>query len=198
MAEFIVRARSGPTRADSFRAAIGQGHGVEFLADIVRHTLFVAQGHRQDAVLHLVLEKSQDFSRVVSLTAAELGSVGDLHEVALLELIACILAAGETLGKNETAVAGAGLQVQAISFEHLVRDKAAGYPTYVLSPKGSDIRETPLTAKDVYVMTDHTPMPKNTFKSMARQGVKRLSLGPQMLHAAQCITLIHNERDRRC
>lgn len=198
MAEFIVRARAAPTQADNFRAAIGRGQGVEFLADIIRHTLFVAQGHRDDAVLHLVLEKSQDFSRVITLTGAELGSVGDLHEGALLELIARALAEGEGLGKDEAVTTGEGLIVQATSFEHLVRDKASGLPTFVLSPKGSDIRETPLTASDVYVMTDHTPMPKNTFKSMARQGVKPLSLGPQMLHAAQCITLIHNEHDRRC
>ena len=66
MIEFIVRARSAPVEADRFLASIGTGVGVEYLADIVRHAMFISQGHRSDACLSLVLEKSADFSRVRS------------------------------------------------------------------------------------------------------------------------------------
>ncbi|MGV0033836.1 MAG: hypothetical protein ACNYPE_02355 [Candidatus Azotimanducaceae bacterium WSBS_2022_MAG_OTU7] len=65
MIEFIVRARAAPVAADRFLEAIGTGAGVEYLADIVRHAIFVSQGHREDTKITLVLEKSQFFSRVV-------------------------------------------------------------------------------------------------------------------------------------
>ena len=76
MVEFIVRARAAPVRPDSFRAAIGQSQGVEYLADIIKAGLLVSQGHRPDVAIHLVLEKSLDFSRVVTLKGADLGSFG--------------------------------------------------------------------------------------------------------------------------
>ena len=54
----------------AFRAA--KGAGLEYLADIVRHGLFVSQGHRDDVSVALVLEKSRDYSRVVELQGAPL------------------------------------------------------------------------------------------------------------------------------
>ena len=84
-----------------------------------------------------------------------------------------------------------------MSFEHLVKSRAEEQLVYVLDTSGQDIRSEQLPEDVVFVMTDHTPMPKNTYKSMARQGVRKLSLGPIMLHAAQCVTIIHNELDRQ-
>jgi tRNA (pseudouridine54-N1)-methyltransferase len=67
----------------------------------------------------------------------------------------------------------------------------------MLDRKGDDIRQTAMPADPVFLLTDHIPMPKKTFKSLARQGVEKLSLGPVMLHASQCISIIHNELDRQ-
>jgi tRNA (pseudouridine54-N1)-methyltransferase len=197
MVEFIVRARAAPTDAARFRAAIGAGLGVEYLADIIRHSLFLGQGHRESTRLSLVLEKSQDFSRVVEITGSRLGSLGNIHEAALLAAVADALEAGSRLGKEESVVDDRGIAVKATSFEHLVKARAQEQSVFLLDAKGADIRETELPEAPVFVLTDHTPMPKNTFKSMARQGVTKISLGPRILHAAQCVTLIHNELDRR-
>ena len=67
----------------------------------------------------------------------------------------------------------------------------------MLATKGEYLRHIDLPLDGTFVLTDHIPMPKKTFKSMLRQGVKKISLGPRMLHASQCITLINNEYDRR-
>ena len=66
----------------------------------------------------------------------------------------------------------------------------------MLDAKGVDIRDPLISDNAVFLLTDHTPMPKKTFNSLARQGVMKLSLGPVMLHASQCISVIHNELDR--
>ncbi len=199
MNEFIVRARAAPVDADRFLALIGQGQGVEYLADIVRHVLFVSQGHRDNVTLSLVLEKSQDNSRIVSFSGETLGSLSDIHEQSLLRAIADALQVGAKLVKHETIVDKRGVSVTAKSFEQLVRERCEAGPVFLLDPDGEDVRDpglSELLERAAYVMTDHTPMPKNTYKSMQRQGVRKLSLGPQMLHTAQCVSILLNELDR--
>jgi tRNA (pseudouridine54-N1)-methyltransferase len=195
--EFAVRARAAPVDARRFLAAIGTGAGVEYLADILKSGLFVAQGHREDTAVHLVLEKSQDFSRILTFSGAELGSVSGLHESDLLDAIAHALKSAGTLSKDASVIDDRGVGVAATSFEHWVKASAENRQVFMLHPDGQDIREVELPIDPVFVMTDHTPMPKNTYSSMARQGVSKLSVGPIMLHAAQCISIIQNEMDRR-
>ncbi len=197
MVELIIRARAAPASPKQFAAAIGGSEGVEYLADIIRNSLFVSKGHRDDVLLHLVLEKSADFSRVVSFTGDELGTIGGLHEKHLLALIMTALEAGVGLEKARQVNAAPGISVAAMSFEHLVKEKAQAKSVYLLDRKGEDIRDCGLNNESVFVMTDHTPMPKKTHRSMARQGVTPVSLGPVMLHASQCISIIHNELDRQ-
>lgn len=180
----------------AFLSAVGTGAGVEYLAQIVVNALFVSKGHRPDAALTLVLEKSGDFSRAVTLRGDRLGSIPDLHENGILAVIADSLAAGEGLGKEAVATDERGIRVQAISFERLVKARLETSPCYLLDMSGADIRESRLAPDAVFVMTDHTPMPGKGSKSLVRQGVSPLSLGPVALHASQCITLIHNEMDR--
>ena len=54
-------------------------------------------------------------------------------------------------------------------------DKTEQHPVYLLSKSGADIRELDIDQSCVFVMTDHTPMPKKTFSSMARQGVVKVA-----------------------
>lgn len=197
--EFIVRARAAPVQADPFLNAVGRGNGVENLADILRNALFVAQSHRGDTVLSIVLERSQDFSRIVTIDGMTLGTIENLHETALLGVIAQALRAGEKLGKNEVAVDSRGVSVRAASFEQLLKEKTTDTTTamYLLDRKGSELRDRDLTGDVVFVMTDHTPMPPKSSRALLKQGLEPLSIGPRMLHASQCITILLNEVDRQ-
>ena len=47
-----------------------------------------------------------------------------------------------------------------------------------------------------FLLTDHIPMPKKTFNSLERLGTKKISLGPKMLFASQCVVLIHHALDQ--
>ena len=40
-------------------------------------------------------------------------------------------------------------------------------------------------------------MPRKTFNSLERLGAKKITLGPRMLFASQCVVLIHHELDQR-
>ena len=202
LVEFLVKARAAPVDADNFRQARGRGQGVEYLADILRAGLFVSQGHRSDTVVSLVLEKSRDYSRILRFSGKDLGSLPGLHEPQLLAVIAEALAAGAGLAKNARVTGPRGVEVLAVSFEHYVKEKCAqaqsdAIDSYLLDPAGEDIRQVAISPEAIILLTDHTPMPKKTRHALAKLGVRKLSVGPVALHAAQCITLVHNELDRR-
>lgn len=72
---------------------------------------------------------------------------------------------------------------------------AEDYQLYMLDKKGDFIRDIELAVNPCFLLTDHMPMPKKSFNSLKRLGAEKISLGPKMLFASQCIVLIHNELD---
>ena len=48
-----------------------------------------------------------------------------------------------------------------------------------------------------FLLTDHIPMPRKVLPSLERMGAKKISLGPTMLFASQCVVLIHHALDQR-
>ncbi len=197
MPEFIVRARKAPVDPQRFVEAVGREGRVEYLAHMIVNALMLSKGHREDTAITLVLEDSKDYSRALTFSGQTLGDLGGSHESALLGACAEALKAARGLAKEAQVTANNGITVQLISFEHLVKVRVADYPVYMLDRKGGDVRATDLAKDSVFLLTDHIPMPKKTFNSLARQGVQKISLGPNMLHGSQCITLIHNEIDRQ-
>jgi tRNA (pseudouridine54-N1)-methyltransferase len=57
------------------------------------NTIFVAQSHRDDVVVYLVLESTLDFSRTIYFRASELGHLGGFYEQNLTNKIAKALTA---------------------------------------------------------------------------------------------------------
>jgi tRNA (pseudouridine54-N1)-methyltransferase len=156
----------------------------------------VSKGHRSDTTLTLVLDHAKDFSKAISLAGDTLGSLHQLSEAGILRQIAECLSLSANLQKEESVILENGIKIQAISFEHLVKDRLESHSVYLLDKKADDIRSVDLDHDAVFLLTDHIPMPRKTFKSLHRQGVKKISLGPVMLHASQCVVLIQNEYDR--
>ena len=64
-----------------------------------------------------------------------------------------------------------------------------------MDKKGAGIRQLAFTKNPCFLLTDHIPMPKKSFSSLKRLGARKISLGPKMLFASQCIVLIHNQLD---
>ncbi|MDH5737953.1 MAG: tRNA (pseudouridine(54)-N(1))-methyltransferase TrmY [Gammaproteobacteria bacterium] len=196
MRAFLIRARKAPVQAARFLRAVGREPYVEHLAQIFLNALFVAQGHRDNTVLYLCLEGSSDFPRLLTLDGASLGSLSGLHEKALLTCLADMLLAGEGLGKSQHRQVERGMTIAAVSFEaHIKALASEGRQIYLLDRRGENIGQVALSSDALFVMTDHIPMPKKSFHSLDRLGARRLSLGPVMLHASQCITVIHNHLD---
>jgi len=197
MRTFVLRARAAATDSTRLLASIGQDAHPEVLAHTLMNAIFVAQSHRADVVVHLVLESTQDYSRTIRFDADAMHDIGGFDERALLGKVAKALDASRGMGKDETRAVEPGVEVRTTSFERLVQELAADHQLFVMDRKGTPIREQAFEGNPCFLLTDHVPMPKKTFHSLERLGTVKLSLGSKMLFASQCVVLIHHELDQR-
>lgn len=196
MRVFVLRARSAPTDSQSLLAAVGKNAHTEILAHTLMNAIFVAQSHRADVIVHLVLESTKDYSRTISFNSNDMHDIGGFHEHALLAKIANALDVSIGMGKEESRAVEAGITVRTLSFEKLVQELAGDHHLFVMDRKGAPIRGKAFTGSPCFLLTDHLPMPKKVFGSLERLGAEKLALGPKMLFASQCVVLIHNELDQ--
>ena len=197
MRTFVLRARAAPTDSQKLLASIGKEAHTEILAHTLMNTIFVAQSHRADVVVYIVLESTQDFSRTICFDVNGMHEIGGFDERALLGKVAKALDVSKGMGKEETRPVESGVTVRTVSFERLVQELAEDHQLFVMDRKGTSIREQAFEGNPCFLLTDHIPMPKNTFHTLERLGTKKLTLGSKMLFASQCVVLIHHELDQR-
>jgi tRNA (pseudouridine54-N1)-methyltransferase len=195
MRTFVLRARAAPTDSQRLLAGVGGDAHTEILAHSLMNAIFVAQSHREDVVVHLVLESTPDFSRTVTIVANELRDLDGFHERALLDKVALALDASRGMCKDTERPVEPGITVRTLGFEKLVQQLAENHQLYVMARKGDSIRQLAIAKNPCFLLTDHIPMPKKSLDSLKRKGARQISLGPRMLFASQCIVLIHNQLD---
>jgi len=178
-------------------ASVGQEAHTEILAHTLMNAIFVAQSHRADVTVYLVLESTADFSRTIRFHANTMHELGGFDERALLGKVGKALDASRGMGKEETRPVESGVTVRTVAFERLVQELAKDHQLFVMDRKGTSIREQVFQGHPCFLLTDHIPMPKNTFHSLERLGAKKITLGSKMLFASQCVVLIHYELDQR-
>ena len=119
------------------------------------------------------------------------------HSLSDKRKIALALDASRGMGKEETRPVQPGVSVRTLSFERLVQELAKDHQLFVMDRKGTPIREQVFQDNPCFLLTDHIPMPKKTLPGLERMGATKMSLGPKMLFASQCVVLIHYELDQR-
>ena len=197
MRTFVLRARAAPTDGQKLLAGVGQEAHPEILAHTLMNAIFVAQSHRAEVVVYLVLESTQDFSRTIRFEADAMHDIGGFDERSLLAKVARALDASRGMGKDEARPVESGVTVRTTSFERLVQELAEDHQLFVMDPKGTPIREQAFADNPCFLLTDHIPMPRKIFPSLERLGAKKLTLGSKMLFASQCVVLIHHALDQR-
>ncbi|EHK9179180.1 tRNA (pseudouridine(54)-N(1))-methyltransferase TrmY [Vibrio parahaemolyticus] len=197
MRSFVLRARAAPTTSKALLEGVGNEAHTEILAHTMMNTMFVAQSHREDVVVHLVLESTKDYSRTITIRSNDITNIGGFHESTLIAAVARALDASVGMGKEQLREVEPGITVRTVSFERLVQELAEDHQLYMLDKKGEFVRDAEIGESPCFLLTDHIPMPKKSFNSLKRLGTEKISLGPKMLFASQCVVLIHNELDIR-
>src|SRR3546814_12529720 len=101
MRTFVLRARAAPTDSRKLLASVGQEAHTEILAHTLMNALFVAQSHRPDVTVYLVLESTRDLSRTIRFDANAMHYTGGIHERALLGKITRDRAPANGRGKEK-------------------------------------------------------------------------------------------------
>ena len=197
MRTFVLRARAAPTDSQALLASVGQAAHTEILAHTLMNAVFVAQSHRADVVVHLVLESTRDFSRTICFESNAMRDIGGFDERRLLARIAQALDASRGMGKDEERPVEPGVSVRTTSFERLVQQLAADHQLFLMDPKGTPIGTQAFGDRPCFLLTDHIPMPKKAIPGLERMGAKKIALGRTMLFASQCVVLIHHALDQR-
>lgn len=197
MRTFVLRARAAPTDSRKLLESVGKDAHAEILAHTLMNAIFVAQSHRAQVTVFLVLESTTDFSRTIRFDADAMRDIGGFDERTLLAKVAKALDASRGMGKEETRPVEPGVTVQTLSFERLVQALAEDHQLFLMDRKGTPMREQVFGANPCFLLTDHIPMPKKTVPGLERLGAKKIALGPTMLFASQCVVLIHHELDQR-
>ncbi len=197
MRTFVLRARAAPTDSQKLLASVGKDAHPEILAHTLMNAIFVAQSHRPDVTVYLVLESTQDFSRTIRFDANDMQDIGGFDERSLLAKVAHALDASRGMGKETSRLVAPGITVATISFERLVQTLAEDHQLFVMDRKGTPIGEQAFADNPCFLLTDHIPMPKKTFGSLERLGAQKITLGSKMLFASQCVVLIHHALDQR-
>ena len=120
MRTFVLRARAAPTDSQKLLASVGKEAHTEILAHTLMNAVFVAQSHRAEVTVYLVLESTQDFSRTIRFEADAMHDIGGFDE----RKIAKALDASKAMGKEETRPVESGVTVRTVSFERLVQELA--------------------------------------------------------------------------
>src|SRR3546814_8959869 len=129
MRTFVLRARAAPTDSRKLLASVGQEAHTEILAHTLMNAIFVAQSHRPDVTVYLVLESTRDFSRTIRFEANAMHDIGGFDERARLGKIARALDASTGMGKDATRQAATGFTVRTGALERVRQEWAARWDT---------------------------------------------------------------------
>ncbi len=173
MRTFVLRARAAPTDSQKLLASVGKEAHPEILAHTLMNSIFVAQSHRADVTVYLVLESTQDFSRTIRFEANAMHDIGGFNEQALLGKIAKALDASIGMGKDESRPVESGVTVRTLSFERLVQELAEDHQLFVMDRKGTPMDEQVFQAKPCFLLTDHIPVPKKPSTALSDWARKR-------------------------
>lgn len=195
MRTFVIRARQADTRWNTGRVRPGTRGHIEVLAHCIMNAFFLSSGFRNNVEVYLVFDSSATFPHTLHFDGSQGLSIGGFHEEAVLSLIEKAFQHTEPLLKNATRTVAPGLSISGFGFERLMGQLLQTRTAYLLAPKGTPLKTTPLPCDPVFVLSDHLSMPPKSVKGLMRQGLQTISLGKTMLFASQCIVLLHHAMD---
>ena len=193
MREFILRALKARTSRFDISNLEDAGK-MHIVCDCVVSSLFIANDIRRDTIFHAVLEGPSYPPKIISFYGNKLRNLNE-NQRHIATVINEVLIAGEKLKLNEEFLID-GIKITKKSFEALVKEKSKNSQLIYLHNKGQDIRNFSFSKDVTFVFGDYIGMPRKTEKLLDRLGSKKVSVGPQMIFASQCITLANNELDR--
>ena len=191
MRQFIVLGHEAPTTPEFSLSDLAGGAGrLDVLCRCVNAGLFVSHGIREDSRVHLVLNDAYTV-RFDGSTAKRLYP----NERAVASRIKGALeSTADTIG-HQPAEVSPGVQLYRMGFESTLKSVASDGMLIELHENDEPLVEAEPPTDPVFVLSDHKEFTEREAEILADQADRRLSVGPEILHADQTMTVVHNWLD---
>ncbi len=191
MHRFLVLGHEAHTSPDfSLDDVPGTSGRIDVLARCAASAFLLSHGIRMDVELYLVLCGPSRPPRTIRMVGAELRHLNpDERSTAALFLRALQI---ESIAESMSTP---GIYVSGMGFAKLL--ETLGGPFILLKEDGEDMRNHRVPRDAIFVLSDHIDFNEEDEKALMAHDPAVLSLGPRSLHSNQCITIVHNELDRR-
>lgn len=196
MRNFILRALKGKTTPDFDINNLPEAGRLDLVCRCVSNALFISNDVRKDTIIYVVLDGPSSPPKTISFVGAELKGM-EFDEKNIAEHIKLALEKGKNLKLNESTESSSGIKISKKGFEQLVKEKAVNSQLIYLHEKGEDIRKANFKENVTFIFGDYIGMPRKTELFLERFKPKRINLSPKTLFASHCITIVHNELDRK-
>ena len=190
MRQFIVVGHDAPTTAEFSLDDLPGAGRLDLLTRCVTSSLLLSHGIREDVRTHLVLSDaftvSFDGSAVQRLNPDE-RSTAALVRNALNQR-------EEAVGRMAVEVSP-GVSLTRVGLDGALDAVADDGPVCLLHEDGTSAAELDPPADPVFVLSDHRDFGEAELSVLDEHADRRVTLGPERLHADQAITVAHNWLD---
>jgi len=188
MCQFIVLGHEAPTTPDFSLADLAGGAGrLDVLCRCVNAGLFVSHGIRENTRVHLVLNDEYTV-RFDGSTAKRLYP----NERAVASRIQGALEATQDAIGHQPAEVSPGVELYRMGFESTLDAVAREGTVVELHEDGEPLVDAEPPENPVFVLSDHNDFSAEEAELLAETADRRLSVGPEVLHADQTMTVVHN------
>lgn len=190
MRQFIVVARDAPTTADFSLDSLPEAGRMDLLARCVTASLLLSHGIREDVRTHLVL----DDEYTVRFDGSQLRGLHPDERSTAASIRAALAEREEAIGHIPAEVSS-GVSIVRMGLEGTLDSLRDASTVYRLHSEGDPKGEVPVAEDPVFVLSNHKTLAEEDAEVLAQYVDRRVSLGPEALHADHAIAVANNWMD---
>ncbi len=195
MKRFVITGHRAATTGDFKLDDIAGGAGrLDVLVRCVNSALFLSHGIRRDTECWLVLEGGDDAPKTVVFRGESVRYLNP-DERSTASLIRNALM--KPLPDGEEVQSSPGVSIVRMGFEDVLDLLSEDGSIIYLRENGTDCRDYEFPSSPVFVLGDDRDPTDEEEAALLSHDPDRIRLGPLSLHANHCITVVHNEIDRK-
>ncbi|MFO7834515.1 MAG: tRNA (pseudouridine(54)-N(1))-methyltransferase TrmY [Halohasta sp.] len=188
MRQFIVLGHDAPTTPEFSLSDLAGGAGrLDVLCRCVNAGLFVSHGIREDVRIHLVLNDEYTV-RFDGSTAKRLYP----NERAVASRIQGALEATQDAIGHQPAEVSPGVELYRMGFASTLETVDREGTVVECHEDGEPLAAAEPPEDPIFVLSDHHDFTADEAELLAETAERRLSVGPEILHADQTMTVVHN------
>ncbi|MGC9307553.1 MAG: tRNA (pseudouridine(54)-N(1))-methyltransferase TrmY [Thermoplasmatota archaeon] len=190
MRAFLVVGSQAATAPFNLNGLTNAGR-MDVLCRCIAQSLFVSHGVRDDTDIYLLLLGPPDPPKALHISGSTVRYMGpDERNIGGIIRKALDVEAGEPWRESTPGVSVARRDLSGLLDE-------LSYKVVFLHEDGVDIRAVDGLKDCLFVLGDHGGLPSSIRAVVEGQADHVVTVSPLSLQADQCITLVHNELDRR-